>query len=382
MVCEHLEDGEGEFLARLRHLIGSDIPMAVSLDLHANVTEAMVEHASVIDIYRTYPHVDMAETGARTAGHLHALLGGGQSWAKALRRNDFLIPMNWGCTLLEPARTLYAGLSDLVGGQVTAVSLACGFSLADIAEVGPAVLAHGLEQAAVDDAADHLLEELNARESDFAGKLWEPAEAVAEAKGLAARSTRPVILADTQDNPGGGGPGDTTGLLAALVEGGARGAVLAMICDPQSAAEAHAAGEGATVVLALGGKSGVVGVSPYEARFRVLRLTDGNFTATGPMWRGSRMRLGPMALLEVDGVRVLVASKAVQTADRAILRHVGIEPAEEAILALKSSVHFRNDFQDIAEQILVVRAPGPVHADPGDLSFDNIRPGVQLRPRP
>ena len=380
MVCEHLEDGEGEFLARLRRLTGPDIPLAVSLDLHANLTEAMVRHASVIDIYRTYPHVDMAETGARTAAHLHTLLETGERWDKAFRRNEFLIPMNWGCTLLEPAKSLYARVPELVDGDITAVALACGFSLADIAEVGPGIVSYGRSQSAADSAADALLEALNERESEFAGKIWKPDEAVAEARRRASNGDRPTILVDTQDNPGGGGPGDTTGLLRAMVEGRATGAVFSMVCDPQTASEAHAAGVGAELTLALGGKSGFPGEAPYEARFRVLRLGDGRFTATGPMWRGSRMRLGPMALLEVEGVRVLVASKAVQSADRAILRHLGVEPAEERIIALKSSVHFRNDFQDLGAAILVVAAPGPVYADPSRLEFTNIRPGMRLGP--
>ncbi len=98
------------------------------------------------------------------------------------------------------------------------------------------------------------------------------------------------------------------------------------------------------------------------------------------MWLGSRMRLGPMALLEVAGVRVLVASKAEQAADQAMFRHLGVEPAEQSIMVLKSSVHFRNDFQNIADSILVVAAPGPVYADPGQLDFHNIRAGVRRVP--
>ncbi len=381
MVCEHLEDGEGEFLNRLRALVGDDLPVAVSLDLHANVTEAMVRHASVLDIFRTYPHVDMGETGARAAAHLHTLIDGGERWAAALRRTEFLIPLNWGCTLVDPARSIYADLPRLIDGPVTAVSLACGFHLADIAEVGPAIVAYAREQAAADAAADALLDIVNGKEAEFAGRIWDPDEAVAEALARAPRASGPVVLADSQDNPGGGGTGDTTGMLDALVKGGAAGAVLGVLCDPQAAAAAHTAGIGAQLELALGGKSGAPGQAPYVARFEVLALGDGRFTATGPMWLGSRMRLGPMALLEVSGVRVLVASKAMQAADRAMFRHLGVEPADQSILVLKSSVHFRNDFQDIAECILVVAAPGPVYADPGRLEFRNIRPGVRLTPR-
>jgi microcystin degradation protein MlrC len=381
MVCEHFEDGEGEFLKRVRALVGNDLPVAVSLDLHANVTEAMVRHASVVDIFRAYPHVDMGETGARTAAHLHRLLDTGERWASAFRRTDFVIPLNWGCTLVDPAKSLYAGIPDLIAEPVAALSLACGFHLADIAEMGPGVIAYARDQKTADKAADALLERVNEQETAFAGRIWDPDEAVAEALARAARANGPVVLADTQDNPGGGGTGDSTGLLRALVEGRATGAVLGVLCDPQAAAAAHAAGVGAQLSLDLGGKSGADGQRPYTAHYKVLALGDGRFTATGPMWLGSRMRLGPMALLEVSGVRVLVGSKAEQAADQSMFRHLGVEPVEQRIMALKSSVHFRNDFQDIADSILVVAAPGPVYADPGRLDFRNMRAGVRLVPR-
>ena len=381
MVCEHFEDGEGEFLKRLRALVGDDLPVAVSLDLHANVTEDMVRYATVLDIFRAYPHVDMGETGARTAEHLHRLIETGERWASAFRRTDFVIPLNWGCTLVDPAKSLYERVPDLIADQVTAVSLACGFHLADIAEMGPGMVAYALDQGAADNAADALLELVNESEAAFAGRIWDPGEAVAEAISRAAGAGAPVIIADTQDNPGGGGTGDSTGLLRALVEGQATGAVLGVLCDGQAAAAAHAAGVGAQLSLDLGGKSGADGQQPYAAHYQVLALGDGRFTATGPMWLGSRMRLGPMALLEVSGVRVLVGSKAEQAADQSMFRHLGVEPAEQSIMALKSSVHFRNDFQDIADSILVVAAPGPVYADPGRLDFRNMRAGVRLVPR-
>jgi microcystin degradation protein MlrC len=381
MVCEHLQDGEGELLRRLRALVGDDLPVTVSLDLHANLTEAMARHTSVLDAYRTYPHVDMGETGARAAGHLHRLLETGERWATALRRTPFVIPLNWGCTLVDPAKSLYAQLPHLIADPVTAVSLACGFPLADIAEMGPGMVAYGRDQDAADSAADALLELVNDNEAAFAGRIWDAHEAVAEALARAGSASGPVILADTQDNPGGGGTGDTTGLLRALVEGGATGAVLGLLVDPDAATAAHAAGVGAQLSLELGGKSAAADQAPYAGRYKVLALGDGRFTATGPMWLGSRMRLGPMALLEVGGVRVAVASKAMQAADQAMFRHLGVEPAGQSVMALKSSVHFRNDFQDIADSILVAAAPGPVYADPGRLDFRNLRPGLRLTPR-
>ena len=187
-----------------------------------------------------------------------------------------------------------------------------------------------------------------------------------------------MVLADTQDNPGGGGHGDTTELLAELVRQQAKGAVVCLINDAESAATCHAAGIGATVALSLGGKSDGM---PFACSARVEALTDGVFTLTGPMGAGNPGNLGDTALVDISGVRVIVASRKMQALDQAIIRHVGIEPAECSIIALKSSVHFRADFAPVAEQIIVVVAPGPVVADPSMLNFRHVRAEVRRRPR-
>ena len=161
------------------------------------------------------------------------------------------------------------------------------------------------------------------------------------------RASKPIVIADTQDNPGGGGHGDTTGLLAELVRQQAKGAVLCLINDAESVAACDAAGEGGTLELSLGGKSDGL---PFDCTARVLKLTDGRFTLTGPMGAGNPGNLGPCALIDIDGVRVMVVSHKMQALDQAILRHVGVEPSECPILVLKSSVHFRADFAPIAEK--------------------------------
>ena len=384
MVAEHLEDGEGELLRRIRALVGNDIPISASLDLHTNITQEMVALSDVLDAYRTYPHVDMIETGRRAATHLDDLLSSGVRYHKAFCKAEFLVPLNWGCTFVEPAQSLYAKLAALEAGAVAdgvrTLSLAMGFPLADIAEVGPAVLAYGTDRVATEAIADAMADALAVREAEFNGRLLAADEAVAEAIRQSARAKRPIVLADTQDNPGGGGPSDTTGLLNALIRGEASGAILAILWDPEVAARAHDVGEGALMTASLGAKSGVAESSPVDGEFKVLKLGAGKFTGTGPMWRGARIDLGPMALLEIAGVRVIVGSVKMQAADQSIFRHFGIEPAEEAILVLKSSVHFRADFQPIAEDIILVEAPGPCYADPAKLTFRNVRSGVRMRP--
>jgi microcystin degradation protein MlrC len=190
-----------------------------------------------------------------------------------------------------------------------------------------------------------------------------------------------VILADTQDNPGGGGNADSMSLIKALVAGHVPAVLAGIICDPEAAARAHSVGEGASIDLELGARSGTPGETPLEGRFRVAALGDGRFTGTGPFYRGARFELGPMALLELDGVRIAVASRKQQAADQAMFRHLCVEPADHAVLALKSSVHFRADFGPIASRILVVEAPGPNAADPAKLPFARLRPGMRTSPR-
>ena len=159
-------------------------------------------------------------------------------------------------------------------------------------------------------------------------------------------------------------------------------AVLGLLIDPAAAVQAHRLGQGAAGEFRLGAVSGVTGQEPVVSRFVVERLGDGHFTCTGPMFKGFRMNLGAMALLreERSGVRVVLASVKCQAADQEMFRHVGVEPIRQRLVAVKSSVHFRADFQPIAREVLVVRSPGPALADPADFPWMRLRPGLRLRP--
>lgn len=380
MVTESFEDGEGELLRRVRAVIGPDLPLVASLDLHGNITRACFDLATAMVGYKTYPHVDMADTGRRTAALLDKILGEGKPY-KAFRQLDFLIPLSWQCTMAEPSGPIYDRMTVLEAGGVWSASYLPGFPAADIVDCGPTVLAYGASQADADRAANAVAADVADHEAEFAGKIYEPDEAVAEALRLSAGATKPVVVADTQDNPGAGGNSDTTGMLRALVAADARRAAIGLIVDPAAAKAAHAAGVGATIHVKLGGHSGVPGDAPFEGDFVVEALHDGNVTGTGPFYRNARMTLGPSAGLRIGGVRIAVTSNKVQMADQALYRFVGIEPTEQAILVNKSSVHFRADFTPIAEAILVAAAPGPMVADPARLPWHRLRPGVRLAPK-
>jgi len=379
MVAVGHDDAEGEILRRVRAVVGPEVPITASLDPHANMTAEMVALADALVPYRTYPHVDMKAAGAQATRLLLERIRRGRPWARAFRQLDFLVPLTMQCTMVPPMSEVLeerARLAEMHG--CAELSFCFGFPYDDFPGCGVAIAAYAGSEAAAEAAADALKAYMDRREPDFAGGVLPAAEGVAQAIAIARGATRPVVLADTQDNPGGGGHGDTTGLLAELVRQDAQGAVLGLINDAESAAACHEAGIGATLALSLGGRSDG---APIAVTATVEALTDGRFTCTGPMGRGNPADLGPTALIRVSpGVRVIVVSRKMQALDQALFTHIGVQPTEQKIIALKSSVHFRADFQPIAEQVIIVAAPGPVVADPATLPFTRLRPGLRLRP--
>jgi microcystin degradation protein MlrC len=243
------------------------------------------------------------------------------------------------------------------------------------------VFAYGRNAAATEDVVNQIAHEVIARESQFALETFSIEQALQQIALTPSRERQPIVLADTQDNPGGGGTASTTSLLKALIAASHSRVLAGVIYDPASALRAHDAGKGAFVDLALGARfdegANVAGETPIIGRFEVMSLGDGVFTGTGPFYCGARMNLGPMALLRTGSVYIVVSSRKQQAADQAMFRHVGAEPREFAVLALKSSVHFRADFGPMAQRILVVTAPGPNIANPAELPFTKLRTGVR-----
>ena len=390
MVTEHYQDGEGELLRRLRAVVGPDIPIVTSLDYHTNMTPTMVANATAMIGYRTYPHVDMADTGKRAAELLDKLLRDKRPLYKAFRQLDFLIPIVWQCTMNEPAASLIRLVEEMEssGGthhnyNLASLTLTPGFPPADIEHCGPALVVYGYDKANVEAAADKLAAAVAAQEAKFEGEILEPDAAVKKALEIARGATKPVVLADVQDNPGAGGTSDTVGLLLALMRHKAKGAVIGLIVDEDAANAALQAGEGAVMERGIGAVLGVGGEKPAFAKWRVAKVASGNFTCTGPFYGGARMHLGPMALVTdtESGVSAVLACRRVQMADQDMFRHVGVEPGKAPILGVKSSVHFRADFQPIAVQVLVVRSPGAHITDPTELTYRNLRAGLRMKPQ-
>jgi microcystin degradation protein MlrC len=382
MAAEHADDADGELLRRVRAVIGPQVPLVASLDLHANVSAQMLESADRLVGYRTYPHTDMAATGAAVWRWLARQLASAPRPHMAWHRVPFLIPMCWQSTDAAPADALYRTLHEIETRHAAQLSLAMGFPAADVAKCGPALWAYAHDDETAQRAAREMLDAVLAAEPRFDGEILTPDQAVAQAMQLVrGEGTGPVVIADAQDNPGAGGSADTTGLLKALLAADVPQAVLGLLVDPQAAQQAHAAGVGASLSLALGARSGTPGDSPLQGQFVVERLHAGDVEATGTVFRGYHLTLGPSACLRIGGVQVVVVSKPVQLLDLALLRFIGIEPAQQQIIVLKSMVHFRADFAPLARAILICAAPGLLALDPALLPWTRLPADLRRTPR-
>ena len=384
-VAEHADDSEGELIARIRLLVGPKVPIVASLDLHANVTARMLRESDGLVSYRTYPHVDMAHTGELAAQLLRRRLERGSKEPMHVQRFPFLISLNAQSTWMEPAKSIYEQLAALDREHGAMLSFCMGFPASDFDECGPVIWAHG-EQARL------AVERLYA----VAGNplLWRPEwlparEAVAQALSLAASSSAPVVVADTQDNPGAGGDSNTTGMLRALLQQGAglafpKQIALGLMFDPDAARMACAAGVGAQLELSLGKAvpyfTGELSDPPVQGRFTVRAISEGACLLKGLMMKGSTIQMGPSACLEIDGIYIAVASGKMQMLDRELFRTVGIHPEKMKVVVVKSSNHFRADFTPIASHVLIAKAPGPMAADPGDLPWKKLSPHTRTRP--
>jgi microcystin degradation protein MlrC len=377
MVFEPREEGEVEIVRKVRDVVG-DIPIVVSLDLHGNISPAFFEIADVLEGYRTYPHVDIYDTGARCAQVMDLLLNGKNIY-KAYHQLSFLMPGSTLATSHDPSKSLYAMIDEVESiEEVVTASVMQGFVESDVPHMGPTVFSYATSQSAADKAAKLLLEKALELEPQFRANLPNAKVAVEKAVEIASMATKPVILADGQDNPGGGASSDTVWILEELVRQHAPDSAVALLFDPEAAEIAHQTGEGNQVEMDLGGKL-TPGHKPFGAVFQVVKLHEGEFTCTGPMVGGMRENFGKMAQLKIDNIRIVVSSHRTQVLDQAYFRVVGIEPSEMKILVLKSTNHYRADFEPISYTIIDVDAPSSLINNPESYPYQYLREGVRLQ---
>ncbi|WP_353146483.1 M81 family metallopeptidase [Pollutimonas bauzanensis] len=389
-VAEHVDDTEGEILMRLRRVLGYDIPIVTSLDLHANVTFQMLTQADALVGFRTYPHVDMADTGILAAKLLERRVKAGVRERLAYRRLPFLIPTNSQSTWLSPAREHYELLRKLDAQNDTLSSFCMGFPAADFPECAPMVWTYG-ERAT--ETLDVLYEAVSAPDQWRLKSVYLPDDSVTRAMTLAENSEKPIIIADTQDNPSGGADGNTSGMLHALLRNNAgrrfpRQVVVGLIFDAKTAEQAAAAGVGAVIHAEVGTAvetfTGELSEPPVKGAYTVLSLSDGVVELKGPMMTGLVTKLGQCACLEIDGVYVIVASGKMQLLDRVQISMMGLVPETMKIIVIKSANHFRADFSslvgNIETDILIAKCPGPKAVDPGDYRWTRLPESIRVRP--
>ncbi len=356
MAVEGYDDGEGELLSRLRAVVGSDLPIAITLDLHANVTRAMCQHANIIVSYRTYPHVDMRATGLEAGQLLQRTMTGEIRPVTVRAWLPMLDEVNGGRTDVGPmrARLEQARAYEQAHPDVFAVSLNAGFARADIAEIGPTVLvtAQG-DLAAHQHFAQGIADDIWRQRHAVINQFLSVQEAASMARDWPGTGG-PLVIADYADNPGGGGYGDATALLRALLEAQVHQACFGPIVDPQTVQQLHGCAVGAQVQVQLGGKTDpALGGGPLDLQGTLLLKSDGRYFADGPMTGGLDKSWGPTVVLRVDGIDILVVSLPAQMLDLAQFTAFGIDPAASKVVALKSMQHFRAAFEPIAGKVVV-----------------------------
>lgn len=361
MITTENRDPDGEIFSMVREIVGPDVPVVATLDLHGNVSDRMVEAVDAVIAYRTNPHVDMAERGREAAATLNEMFDGLKPAAALIR-----LPVTPPTVTLLTASGPYADLinygQSLVTDEILNVSILGGFAYADTPKNGLAIIVTARSDKA---AAEALAKKIAVRAWSEHERYVPKLTSLDDALTVAIRagkdsSLRPVILADVADNPGGGASGNTTYILEGLVEGGAKGAVLGVFNDPALANEALQVGEGASFRAVFNREETPPFSRRFEADATVVRIRDGDCVGRRGFYAGRRLNLGTTALLDLGGVQVVVISIRTQCADPVFFEMMGIDIAEARSVVVKSRGHFRAGFDEFfaPEQVIEVDAPG------------------------
>jgi microcystin degradation protein MlrC len=382
MVTEFCEDGEGEILRRLRAVTGRDLPIAVTLDPHANVTAAMCRDAQILVSYTTYPHVDMRTTGQRTAELLQRTMSGDIAPVTLRAHRPMLEEANGGRTDLGPMIERHAQARAFEARKgVYAVSINGAFASADIKEVGPTVLVTcdgctNDHQSIAEFIADDIW---NCRHDPL--NTYLTCTAAADVAQSWNRTAGPLVIADYADNPGAGAYGDATHLLSALLMAGVTDACFGPLVDPVAAKFLTTLDVGRDVTLEIGGATiPHMGGGPLRVTGKVVWAGDGRVIGNGPIMNGLVRDFGATAVLNVAGIDILIVSLPHQMLDLKQFETFGVEPTLKSVVAVKSMQHFRAAFTPIAGRIIVCDSGALCTLDYGSLEYKNVpRPTFPLR---
>ncbi|CAN5804549.1 M81 family metallopeptidase [soil metagenome] len=370
MVAEDFPDAEAEIARRIREVVGPTIPVAVTLDFHANIGQKMIDQTSIVTTYDTYPHTDAGERAGEAVTLLKQIVEGAIDPVMVLVKPPLLPVPQAMFTSSEPFRPVFERVHQAEqSGEALSVTVAGGFPYADVPDAGVSVLVTtDGDFAAASDLANELAAQLwDAREQFIVANV-PPSVAVAEA---IASPEWPVVLVDVGDNIGGGTPGDGTVLLAELLKQGAMDATV-FIADAEAAAAACVAGPGTTLDLTIGGKTDRLHGDPVRVTGYIRSISDGRWVHDGPENAGVPVEMGPTAVLRVDGVNLVLTTRKTMPGDLQQLRSVGIEPLSQRILVVKAAVRWRGGYAPVTRHSILVNTPGLGSADLGNFDFQNI----------
>jgi microcystin degradation protein MlrC len=379
MVAEHLDDGEGELLARIR-AVRPGVPVCVALDMHCNLTARMVENCDAMIGYKTYPHVDMREVGAQVGRILLSSLAGRCSPVMAWGAVPLLAQTLRMGTADQPMQGLQGMARDGETGPVLAATLFGGFPLADIRDAGvSAVVVADRDRMVAEALRDRLLAAAWERRADFVYGHRDLAATIAAASRLqnSIPRGRPVVLLDHADNDASGGTADVMDVIAEVLRQDLPDVAMAAVHDPGAVATMQEAGLGAEVTLDLGGKTEMPSIGraprPLRVRGRVAHLGDGRWRIQGPMYTGVMADTGPTAVLDLGRMKIVVASIHHEPFDLGIFESNGIDPHAQRYLLLKSRIHYRAGFAPLASETFTCDGAGVTTSDNGQLAFRKVR---------
>jgi microcystin degradation protein MlrC len=378
MVAEDFDDGEAELLRRIR-TVAPEVPIAVALDFHGNLSPALVARADIITGYRTYPHVDMAETGARAARTLMAMLDGKARPFTLQRWLPMMTHMNRHSPMFQPMSDIMGRAVEMeAAGEVLNASVFGGFPLADIPWAGLSVIVVGDDarpdgRAVAQARCDELAGQAWARRAEFIYRPDPLADTIAQARTL---HDYPVVLADHGNNTASGGSADTMESIAEALRQGLDGILAGPICDPAAVATLIEAGVGARVTLPIGGRVDMPSIGrkgkPLTLTGTVRAITDGRFTITGPMMTGVRVACGRTAVLDTGPLQLVVSEERTEPVDLGVFTHCGLDPLRAKYLIVHSRQHFRAGFQPIAKAILMAAGPGVCSSDYAQFPYRHL----------
>lgn len=379
MVAEHHDDGEGELLARIRAK-RPGIPICVALDMHCNLTQRMVENCDAMIGYKTYPHVDMYEVGARVGRILADKLAGKVDPVMVWAQAPVLAQTLRMGTADEPMKSLQQMARDAEAGGVLAATFFGGFPLADIPDAGiSAVVVCDRDRKRAETLRDELLARAWAARSEFIYKHRDLAATIAAANRLqnSVPAGKPVILLDHADNVASGGTSDVMDVIAEVLRQEVPDVAVATVFDPAAVQAMRKAGLGAEVTLDLGGKAEMpsIGRRPKSLRVtgKVAHLSDGRWKITGPMYTGVMADTGPTAVLQLGRMKIVVVSYHHEPFDLGIFTANGIDPRAQRYLLLKSRIHYRAGFAPLASETFTCDGAGVTTSDNKELSFKRVR---------